>query len=283
MSKPSHHRVLIVLALAVALVVPTSAFAGHSWSSYHWNKTGSTVNLTLGDNVSGVWDTYLRTSEADWDQSTVLNLTVGAGGTRARQCKPTAGGRVEVCNASYGNNGWLGLAQIWLSGGHISQGVAKMNDSYFMYESEKLHVMCQEIGHTFGLDHTSTDGSSQNTCMDYYANTSNSDMTSTKPNAHDYAQLESMYSHTHAAALSPAVQSLASGFGYIDFSGEVSTFGEEVFSTPDGRGRIFMLDFGTNSAGDDIRLVTYVIMAGPDNLPIEQIERERPWLRNNAE
>ncbi len=31
--------------------------------------------------------------------------------------------------------------------------------------------MCREIGHTFGLGHTSEDGSSQNTCMDYFSNT----------------------------------------------------------------------------------------------------------------
>ena len=278
MSKPSHHRALFVLGLALTLVVSTSAFAGHAWSNYHWKKTGSTVNLTLGDNVSGVWDGHLSASEADWDQSTVLTLSIGPGGTRARQCKPTAG-RVEVCNAAYGNNGWLGLAQIWLSGGHISQGVAKMNDSYFMYVSEKRHVMCQEVGHTFGLSHTSEDGSSQNTCMDYYQNTSDSDMTSTTPNAHDFSVLSSIYSHTDAAALSPAVQSLASGFGYIDFTGGIETMGEEVFRSADGRGRVYRLDFGTNSAGEDIELLTHVYLAGPENYEMDTIERDRPWLR----
>ena len=274
MSKPSH-RVMFVLVLALSLLVSASAFASHSWGGYHWKKTGSTVTLVLGDNTTGVWDTYLRTSEADWDQSTVLSLSVGTGGANAKNCRPTAG-RVEVCNSRYGNNGWLGLAQIWLSSGHISQGTAKMNDSYFMYESEKLHVMCQEIGHTFGLDHTSTNGTSQGTCMDYYQNTSDSDMTSTSPNAHDYAQLESIYGHTDAAALAPSVLSagIASGFGYIDFTGGIETMGEEVFRSADGRNRVFRLDFG------DVELLTFVNLAGPDNVPVDQIDRERPWLRD---
>ncbi len=43
--------------------------------------------------------------------------------------------------------------------------------------------MCQEIGHVFGLDHTSTDGSDQNTCMDY-----SDDTTPDKPNKHDFEQ-----------------------------------------------------------------------------------------------
>ena len=44
---------------------------------------------------------------------------------------------------------WLGLAQIWLSGSHITQGIVKNNDYYFggstyayNNEAEKLHVIC---------------------------------------------------------------------------------------------------------------------------------------------
>lgn len=280
MSKSSNYRVLFVVLVAVALVVPTSAFASHAWGTYHWNKPGSSVTLVLGDNTSGVWDTYLRNVEADWDQSTVLTLSVGTGTTTGRKCRP-ASGRVEVCNAAYGNNGWLGLAQIWLSGGHISQGTAKMNDSYFMYESEKRHVMCQEVGHTFGLGHTSENGTSQNTCMDYYQNKSNTDMTSTTPNAHDFSMLSSIYSHVGALAPSPGAVSkaLASGFGYLNLTGEIEMMGEEIFRSEDGRSRVYVLDFGTDHDGDHIELLTHVYIAGPDNPTNDEIERDRPWLR----
>jgi len=50
--------------------------------------------------------------------------------------------------------------------------------------------MCQEIGHVFGLGHTSTNGSSQGTCMDY-----SQDPGSISPNQHDYDTLAAIYSH----------------------------------------------------------------------------------------
>ena len=57
--------------------------------------------------------------------------------------------------------------------------------------------MCQEVAHTFGLDHQSTDGSSLNTCMDYFSNTgANAGSTlSTKPNQHDFDELNIIYQH----------------------------------------------------------------------------------------
>ena len=104
-------------------------------------------------------------------------------------------GKIHSCNSTYGSNGWLGLASINLTGGvHITQGSAKMNDSYFnsssYNETNRSQVMCQEIGHTFGLDHQSTSGADLNTCMDY-ANA----LDNPSPNQHDYDELVTIYSH----------------------------------------------------------------------------------------
>jgi hypothetical protein len=199
----SSRRITLVAAMVVCAVAMFAAVshASRSWGGYHWARTANPFTLKVGNNVTSNWTTQFNTALADWSNSSVMNLTaiVGSGG---RNCKMVAG-TVQVCNRTYGNNGWLGLASINITGGtHITQGSAKMNDTYFntaTYNNpnEKLHVMCQEIGHTFGLGHTSEDGSSQNTCMDYFSNTgANAGSTlSTHPNSHDYAQLESIYAH----------------------------------------------------------------------------------------
>lgn len=187
-------RLLVVLATAgLLLAAAAPATANHSWGNYHWARTASPFTLSLGDNVSGDWDSHLAASSGDWSKSSVLDAPLVPGGTRPKPCKPTDG-RVEVCNARYGNNGWLGLAQIWISGSHIVKGLAKMNDTYFntsTYDNAnaKRHVMCQEIGHTLGLDHQTAAS-----CMD--DRNGLFDAAYVSPDAHDYEQLETIYAHT---------------------------------------------------------------------------------------
>ena len=186
----------------------STALATHSWGGYHWARTPNPFTLKLGDTLSSGWKPYLGTTSSDWSASSVLDTTIVAGSSAKKRCGAVSG-RVEVCNGSYGNNGWLGIAQIWLSGSHITQGTVKVNDTYFnlaQYNNpaEKNHVMCQEVGHTFGLDHQSTTGASLLTCMDY-----SSDPSSQDPNAHDYEELGIIYAHldatttVSAAATSP--------------------------------------------------------------------------------
>jgi hypothetical protein len=106
---------------------------------------------------------------------------------------------VEVCNATYGSNGWLGLASISVTGGtHITAGTVKLNDTYFntaTYDTPAWRnlVTCQEVGHTFGLAHQDENFTNPNlgTCMDY----TNDPSTNQHPNSHDYAQLVDIYTH----------------------------------------------------------------------------------------
>ncbi len=240
MLKPSR-RITLVTTMVLSLVVMFAAVshASHSWGGYHWARTSNPFTLKVGNNTTSLWTTQFNTAVADWNSSSVMNLTVIAGGG-GRNCKMVAG-TVQVCNRTYGNNGWLGLASINITGGtHITQGSAKMNDTYFntaTYNNpnEKLHVMCQEIGHTFGLGHTSEDGSSQNTCMDYFSNTgANAGSTlSTHPNQHDYDQLASIYAHLDSSTTLAASSSQSAGAA--DTTNDPNSWGQLMSQSNNGR------------------------------------------------
>jgi hypothetical protein len=205
---------LVALAAALLFAVSASpAAASHSWGNYHWARTANPFTVPLGDNVTNTaasnWESALTGASADWSRSSVLDSPIVAGLTTGRKCRATDG-RIEVCNARYGFNGWLGVAQIWLAGGHITKGTAKMNDSYFdssrYNATAKRHVMCQEVGHGYGLDHQDESGADLNTCMDYADALDNP-----SPNAHDYQQLETMYRHLDATSTVSGATAAESG------------------------------------------------------------------------
>ncbi len=232
-------RLLVTLAVASLTVgaFPTPSQATHSWNGYHWARKANPFTIKVGDNVSSAWDSYLRTAASDWSANTngnPLNATVVAGNTGAhKQCKPTVG-RVEVCAAAYGNNGWLGLASIWLtSNGHITKGVAKMNDTYYRLAKYNTPiwrgvVMCQEIGHTWGLDHQDESGADFHTCMDY---ADNPDADNTHPNGHDYTELAIIYTHLDSTTTIGSIASPGSGSGVagtirVDHSTRITHFAD---------------------------------------------------------
>lgn len=242
---------LFVAAIVFSVFLPTTASANHSWGGYHWARTANPFNLKLGDNLSSVWDPILSTTSSDWTVSSVLDTSIVAGGTKARNCRPTLG-RVEVCNSTYGSNGWLGIAQIWVSGTHIAQGITKVNDTYFntkAYNSTAWRnlVMCQEVGHTLGLDHQDVNFNNVNlgSCMDYTSNPE----TNQHPNAHDYEELGLIYSHLDS--VTTISQTLQSGQGNFDNPTE---WGRQV--SKKGRVAVFERDFGLGN-----KLFTFVIYA----------------------
>ena len=235
--------VLAVLASCAAAVVAGSASGDHSWGKYHWARTSNPLKLDLGNNTTSAWSSLLSTASNDWSASTVLDTRVVSSNKNRATCAATSG-RVEVCNYDYGDTGWLGVAQIWIyrGGSHIAQGTVKLNDYYFsgagssyVYNNsaQKLHVVCQEVGHTFGLDHQSENGESLNTCMDYYHNTSSTDTKSTHPNQGDYDELRCIYDPTvaHQALVSAGHKCRGSGH-YDSFNSAGAGFGSFPGAAP---------------------------------------------------
>ena len=250
--------------------------ANNSWGKYHWNKsTDDTLAspLELGDNLNTpAWDASLDSASTDWNLSVLKNQVV-AGSSNAN-CDPTSG-RVEICNAEYGNNGWLGIAYIWATRGksnHITQGVVKVNDTYFNtapYNTPAWRnmVMCQEIGHEFGLDHQDTNFSNTNlgTCMDYTNDpdgTLNGQADNQQPDQHDYDEMTDIYEHLNATDDNTSGPGNNKGGGKgkklghgvkIDHN-DPASWGQAVSQDAQGRDALFERDLGNGQV-----LITHVI------------------------
>lgn len=246
---------------ALLLTAAGPAAASNSWGGWHWARSANPFTLKVLNSTSDSrtpvggqnWPTLLSAVAADWSQSTVLDLalqpqSVADQAARAA-CAPSLG-FVRVCNAENPDVTWLGLATVYPSvtggGSHVEAATAQVNDSWFdtpLYNATNARqVLCQEVGHTFGLDHQDTSGKDLNTCMDYATALDNP-----SPGSHDFQQLQTIYSHLDSAGAASsskgrsqpkkAVLQLPPGFhGTGNHSrGHTSTFVREV----DGRTVLF--------------------------------------------
>jgi len=262
-------RIPRAVVSAVALAATASAvYASHSWGNYHWASTSPGFTLQAGDNVSSVWDPYLDEAISDWNGATdELTLQEVVGGARPRNCRPTAG-RIEVCNATYGNNGWLGIAQIWISGSHITQAITKVNDTYFntaTYNTPAWRrlVMCQEIAHDFGLGHQDEtfDNPNLGSCMDYTNDPDGgaggadpNDPSNEHPNAHDTDQLSVIYNHVDSSStVGQATSGMPAAANQV-VANAPGSFGRLVHASANGQHEVYEMDFGGGK-----RLITDVL------------------------
>ena len=261
----------LVIALFLSLsfaAIPPLTHATHSWGGYHWARTANPFTLQLDDNVSSAWDAYLGTTSSDWTQSAVMDTFISPGFANPKNCRPVAG-RVEVCSASYGNTGWLGIAQIWISGLHITQGTVKLNDTYFntsKYNTPGWRnlVSCQEVGHTFGLAHQDETFGNTNlgTCMDYTddpTGTIKNQLDNEHPNQHDYDEVVTIYSHTDSTTT--IKQSVNSSPAATNDDVQLGTgqWGKLIHSGNGGRTEVFELDLGRGR-----KILTRVVWADPE-------------------
>ena len=266
MRHPFGRYLILAGALTIALTANTSA--NHTWRKYHWARTTSVLSLQVGDNVSSAWDGYLTEAISDWNVSSVLALDRVTGGSSPATCAPTLG-RIEACNAAYGDNGWLGIAQIWItSGSHISQAVTKLNDTYFntaTYNTPAWRrlVTCQEIAHDFGLDHQDERFNNRNlgSCMDYTNDPDggaggavNDDPSNEHPNQHDFDQLLAIYGHRDTTDTAGAASASARAA-----RPEASEWGQLVRTSPNNRVQVYERLLGNGN-----RVITHVFWADLD-------------------
>ena len=209
--------------LAVGAVIGTlalfsagSAMAGHSWNGYHIHDHDGPVKIDITSYIVGDHQAEFEAAVADWnDVSKGSPLAITAGhstGDRPSACAvdPAVQGSDQAgldlaaedvfaaCNDDYGTNGWLGLARIWITPeGHIEAGVTLMNESYLQaapYNTDTVwrHVVCQELGHDFGLGHVGSPR--KQSCMNDRWGLDDERFMS--PDAHDYEQLNLTYGGT---------------------------------------------------------------------------------------
>lgn len=254
-------RFLKRLLLAGAFsCVALPALASHAWVNYHWARSVNPFTLMMVNNLTGDWRQYFSQAVKDWNDPSKAaknnglngNVYVPWTGAKVAVASPVTGpggsacdavaGTVQLCNGLYGYNGWLGYTVVWfyLSSGHIFQSTVKYNDTYFRLSrydtpNERQHVVCHEVGHTFGLDHPSTNGTSQNTCLDYFLNVGPYAVStkSTRPNTHDFEELATIYTHLDAAP-SGAVSSAGTSFK-SSITVDPSTWGKLTHQSVNGR------------------------------------------------
>lgn len=263
---------LLVTGVVVAVVSAATVYANHSWGGYHWARTANPFTLKAGDNVSTAWDAYLDGSITDWNQAAELQLLKVTGSANPKNCRPTAG-RIEVCSSRYGNTGWLGIAQIWVTEGtHITQAVTKLNDTYFAsatYNTPawRRMVACQEIAHDFGLDHQDEtfDNPNLGSCMDYTNDPAgtgaNGPLSNEHPNKHDFDEISIIYAHLDSSTTIGAAlpNGAPAAMNQIGLDGPAQ-WGRLVSSSRNGRSQTFELDFGRGH-----KVITHVFWADPEH------------------
>ncbi len=175
------HVVTAVFSTFILLLTALNANLafGHRWSSWHWDK--STIRV-------GIWSCTADAGAArsDWDSHTDLSLPTSSSHTD-----------ISVWCGNFGDTGWWGLASIedssfdwwhcfWWC--RIEHGHARFNSFYggstgTGTASDRRGVLCQEIGHLFGLDHSNTGD-----CMGkgYYNNVN-------VTGSHNWSDINSMY------------------------------------------------------------------------------------------
>jgi len=131
-------------SMLVAAFLLIAGFAGQAAEAKRWGCwIQADRNVKIRNTTSSA-----SAAVSDWNNLTILNLT-----------SVSSGEETYVFNANSGNTGWGGLASITnYSGCTILRATAQLNTYYSWTTNAARGVHCQEVGHTFGLDHSNDGG-----------------------------------------------------------------------------------------------------------------------------
>jgi hypothetical protein len=137
------HKKAAVVVAALAL----AAFAAPEAQAHRW---GCWIQADRNVKVRNVASRSADAAAAinEWNADTILNIS-----------SVSSGEETLVLDGNYGNTGWGGLASLTsVSGCTILKSTAKLNLYYSWTSNAARGVFCQEVGHTFGLDHSNDGG-----------------------------------------------------------------------------------------------------------------------------
>lgn len=117
-----------------------------NWKDEFVEPNNGGLHLTILNALDETWQTEFEEALADWQQSPALTLDIKQVDVD-HNC-----GRVDgvmlVCNANFGDTGWVGINENEIVDGVIVSSVAKMNE-YYLRNAEYDHrryTMCHECG-----------------------------------------------------------------------------------------------------------------------------------------
>jgi len=162
-----------------------------NWDEQYVMRDDGGLHLTLQNALDDTWQSEFEAAVADWQESDALQLTTERVAVDYN-CNRVDGVMV-VCNANFGETGWVGINENSILGDVIVSSVAKMNE-YYLRNADFDHrrfTMCHEIGHGFGLPHTDENPYNSNlgNCLDYTDSPSSNLM----PGEVNMAKLREMY------------------------------------------------------------------------------------------
>lgn len=194
-------RALLITLMAAALLATLAVPAEAHHSKLHWGvyKSDSALKLRVLDSTSGGYYDKLGVTLNDtlkkWNYASheiAMRRQNAKNHASYRKACPKADGYMRVCDYDYGATNWSGKAVVYYNSyGHITAVRVLLNRHYLVpWGISKWplirRVMCHEVGHGLGLDHSAHDGS----CLKHGS-------TSEDPNVHDSNQLNKDYSHRH--------------------------------------------------------------------------------------